>query len=95
MIKRSINKIDIVSTTMNKNIDNINSTEESVKKALDIMECSTEISDRQLQEILEDEEGLQACRDIMDSSLFCNIKEELSCLMWKLNWDGSSRNITQ
>lgn len=74
MIKRSINKIDIVSTTMNKNIDNINSTEESVKKALDIMECSTEISDRQLQEILEDEEGLQACRDIMDSSLFLQHK---------------------
>ena len=59
---------------MNKNIDNINSTEESVKKALDIMECSTEISDRQLQEILEDEEGLQACRDIMDSSLFLQHK---------------------
>ena len=49
---------------MNKNIDNINSTEESVKKALDIMECSTEISDRQL----------QACRDIMDSSLFLQHK---------------------
>lgn len=55
---------------MNKHIDNINSTEESVEKALDIMESPAEISDKQLQELLEDEECLQTCRDIMDSSLF-------------------------
>lgn len=61
---------DIVSTVMNKEIDNINSTEESVNKALDIMEGSSEISEEQLQEMLQDEDSLQACRDIMDSSLF-------------------------
>ena len=47
------------------------------------MGSSSEINDdRQLQEMLEDEEGLQACRDIMDIVFSCNIKEELSCLMW-------------
>lgn len=55
---------------MNKDIDNINNTDESVKKALDIMESSSDINDEQLQEMLKDKEVLQACRDIMDSSLF-------------------------
>lgn len=59
---------------MNKNIDNINNTDESVKKALDIMESSSEINDEQLQEMLKDKEVLQACRDIMDSSLFLQQK---------------------
>lgn len=59
---------------MNKNSDNIN-TDESVKKALDIMESPTEISDEHLKEMLEDKECLQACRDIMDSSLFLRQKE--------------------
>lgn len=59
---------------MNEHTDNINNTEESVKKALDIMESPAEISDKQLQELLEDEECLQACRDIMDSSLFLQQK---------------------
>lgn len=44
---------------MNEHTDNINNTEESVKKALDIMESPAEISDKQLQELLEDEECLQ------------------------------------
>lgn len=59
---------------MNKDIDNINNTDESVEKALDAMESAAEISDEQLREILEDEESLQICRDIMDSSLFLQQK---------------------
>ena len=59
---------------MNKDIDNINNTDESVEKALDIMESSSEINVEQLQEMLKDEETLQACRDIMDSSLFLQQK---------------------
>ena len=59
---------------MNKDIDNINNTDESVKKALDIMESSSDINDEQLQEMLKDKEILQACRDIMDSSLFLQQK---------------------
>lgn len=55
---------------MNKYIDNINYTDKSVEKALDIMESASEIKDEQLQEMLKDEEVLQACRDIMDSALF-------------------------
>ena len=47
---------------MNKDIDNINNTDESVEKALDIMESSSEINDEQLQEMLKDKEVLQACR---------------------------------
>ena len=47
---------------MNKDIDNINNTDESVKKALDIMESSSDINDEQLQEMLKDKEILQACR---------------------------------
>ena len=61
---------------MNKDIDNINNTDESVEKALDIMESSSEINDEQLQEMLKDKEVLQACRDIMDSSLFLQQKEK-------------------
>ena len=59
---------------MNKDIDNINNTDESVEKALDIMESSSDINDEQLQEMLKDKEVLQACRDIMDSSLFLQQK---------------------
>lgn len=59
---------------MNKDIDNINNTDESVKKAIDIMESSSDINDEQLQEMLKDKEVLQACRDIMDSSLFLQQK---------------------
>ena len=39
------------------------------------MESPAEISDKQLQELLEDEECLQACRDIMDSSLLLQQKD--------------------
>ena len=42
---------------MNKDIDNINNTDESVEKALDIMESSSEINDEQLQEMLKDKES--------------------------------------
>lgn len=59
---------------MNKDIDNINNADESAKKALDLMESGAELSDEQLREMLEDEECLQACRDIMDSSLFLQQK---------------------
>jgi len=62
---------------MNKHIDNINCTEESVEKALDIMESPAEISDKQLQELFEDEECLQTCRDIMDSSLFLQQQDRI------------------
>ena len=44
---------------MNKDIDNINNTDESVEKALDIMESSSDINDEQLQEMLKDKEVLQ------------------------------------
>ena len=59
---------------MNKDIDNIDNTDKSVEKALDIMESSSEINVEQLQEMLKNEETLQACRDIMDSSLFLQQK---------------------
>ena len=62
---------------MNKDIDNIDNTDKSVEKALDIMESSSEINVEQLQEMLKDEEALQACRDIMDSSLFLQQKSEI------------------
>lgn len=75
-IKRNINKSDIVSIVMNKDIDNKKNAEDSVNKALDIMEGQTEISDEQLKEMLEDEECLQTCRDIMDSSLFLQQKDK-------------------
>lgn len=73
--KRNINKSDIVSTVMNKEIDNIDNTDESVKKALYIMEGTSEISDEQLQEMLSDEEALQASRDIMDSAIYLQQKD--------------------
>lgn len=41
------------------------------------MESLSEISDEQLQEILEDKEALQTCRDIMDSSLFLRQKSRI------------------
>ena len=41
---------------MNKDIDNINNTDESVEKALDIMESSSDINDEQLQEMLKDKD---------------------------------------
>ncbi len=66
---------------MNKDIDNIDSTDKSVEKALDIMESSSEINVEQLQEMLKDEETLQACRDIMDSSLFLQQKK----------WNGTTQ----
>ena len=62
---------------MNKDIDNIDNTDKSVEKALDIMESSSEINVEQLQEMLKNEETLQACRDIMDSSLFLQQKGHL------------------
>lgn len=60
---------------MNIDRNKIKNTEDSVEKALDIMESSAEISEEQLQEMLEDEECLQACRDILDSSLFLQQKD--------------------
>ena len=59
---------------MNKDIDNIDSTDKSVEKALDIMESSSEINVEQLHDMLKDEDTMQACRDIMDSSLFLQQK---------------------
>jgi hypothetical protein len=61
---------------MNKDIDNIDNTDKSVEKALDIMESSSEINVEQLQEMLKDEETLQACRDIMDRASSYNKKVE-------------------
>lgn len=75
-MKRNINKSDIGSIVMNKDIDNKKNAEDSVNKALDIMEGQTEISDEQLKEMLEDEECLQTCRDIMDSCLVLQKKDE-------------------
>lgn len=66
---------------MNKDIDNIDSTDKSVEKALDIMESSSEINVEQLQEMLKDEETLQACRDIMDSCIFHTTKK----------WNGTTQ----
>lgn len=75
-MKRNINKSDIGSIVMNKDIDNKKNAEDSVNKALDIMEGQAEISDEQLKEMLEDEECLQTCRDIMDSCLVLQKKDE-------------------
>lgn len=61
---------------MNKDIDNIDSTDKSVEKALDIMESSSEINVEQLQEMLKDEETLQACRDIWIAASSYNKKVE-------------------
>lgn len=74
-MKRNISKNDVASIVMDKDIDNKNKTEESVNKALDIMESLAEISDEQLQAMLEDEECLQACQDILDSSLILRQEE--------------------
>ena len=49
---------------MNKDIDNIDSTDKSVEKALDIMESSSEINVEQLQEMLKDE---KPCRLVATS----------------------------
>ena len=60
---------------MNKDIDNINNTDESVEKALDIMESSSEINVEQLQEMLKK----KPCRLVATSwivAFFCNKKEE-------------------
>lgn len=79
---------------MNKDIDPINRTKESIEKALNIMESQAEFSDKQLQDMLEDEECLQACHDILDSSLFLqqrkraelpNVKAELERFKKKQN----------
>ena len=78
---------------MNKDIDNINNTDESVEKALDIMESSSDINDEQLQEMLKDKEVLQACRDIMDSSLFLQQKGGVELPKW--NWSDSRKNNIQ
>lgn len=43
--------------------------DDSLKKALDVMECPSELSEKELVETLKDEEVLQACRDIMDIKL--------------------------
>lgn len=59
---------------MNKDLDNKNNTKEAVNKALDIMENPAAFSEKQLQEMLEDKECLQSCRDIMDSSLLLRQK---------------------
>lgn len=75
-MKRNINKSDIGSIVMSKDIDNKKNAEDSVNKALDIMEGQAEISDEQLKEMLEDEECLQTCRDIMDSCLVLQKKDE-------------------
>ena len=40
---------------MNKDIDNIDNTDKSVEKALDIMESSSEINIVQIQEMLKNE----------------------------------------
>lgn len=61
---------------MNKDIDNINNTDESVEKALDIMESSSEINVEQLQEMLKMK---KPCRLVATSwivAFFCNKKEE-------------------
>lgn len=54
---------------MNKDTDNINRTDKSVEKAIDLMESPEEMTKEQLQKMLEDEECLQTCRDILESSL--------------------------
>ena len=61
---------------MNKDIDNTKNTDNSVEKALDIMESPSDVSHEQMQEMLKDEEILQACRDIWIVVFSCNKKAE-------------------
>lgn len=46
-----------------------NDIDDSLKRALEIMECPSELSEKKIAETLKDEEALQACRDIMDIKL--------------------------
>ncbi|EFF49888.1 hypothetical protein CUY_4244 [Bacteroides ovatus SD CMC 3f] len=80
---------------MNKDIDNIDSTDKSVEKALDIMESSSEINVEQLQEMLKDEETLQACRDIMDSSLFLQQKSGMELPNIEMELERFKKNSTR
>lgn len=43
-----------------------NDIDDSIKKALDIMECPSELSEQETSEALKDKECIQICRDIMD-----------------------------
>lgn len=79
---------------MNKDIDNIDNTDKSVEKALDIMESSSEINVEQLQEMLKDEETLQACRDIMDSSLFLQQKSGMELPNTEMELERFKKNNT-
>ena len=51
---------------MNKEFNDIDS---SIEKALDIMECPSELDEEDMMKALEDEDTLQACRDLMDINL--------------------------
>ena len=63
---------------MNKDIDNINNTDESVEKALDIMESSSEINDEQLQEMLKDKDGhFYICDEPIEYDGINKIKPEI------------------
>lgn len=73
---------------------NYNDIDDSIKKALDIMEYPSELSEQETSDALQDEECLQTCRDIMDMNRVMqqqqlpgsiNIEEELTRFKAKHN----------
>lgn len=52
-----------------------NDIDDSIKKALDIMECPSELSEQETSEALKDKECLQTCRDIIDMNFALQQKQ--------------------
>lgn len=69
-----------------------NSIDDSIQKAIDLMESSSELSEEEIAESLKDEEILRACRDMMDINLALqqkqmppaiDVESELACFKMK------------
>lgn len=62
---------------MNKDFNNI---EGSAEKAIDAMECPEEITDKQLQELLQDEKSMQVAQYILDSKFILQAEKGTASL---------------
>lgn len=63
---------------MSDNTENINELDISLCKAMDIMESPEFITEEQLQEVLTNENEMNACHDIFSSTLYLRIEKEAS-----------------
>lgn len=63
---------------MSDNTENINELDISLSKAVDIMESPEFITEEQLQEVLTNENEMNACHDIFSSTLYLRIEKEVS-----------------